>query len=61
MPYLALPYLTSTDETQSKEFVAGDWNKSGAVCFVMEMLCTDDLCFQVRCTRALCRALAAAT
>ena len=35
-----------TDETQSKEFVAGDWNKSGAVCFVLEMLCTDDLCFQ---------------
>ena len=27
-------------ETQRKEFVAGDWSKAGAVCFVMEMLVT---------------------
>ena len=34
------------DNTQRKEFVAGDWNKGGSVCFVMEMLVTDEISFQ---------------
>eukprot|EP00277_Geminigera_cryophila_P043733 CAMPEP_0173083324 /NCGR_PEP_ID=MMETSP1102-20130122/19305_1 /TAXON_ID=49646 /ORGANISM="Geminigera sp., Strain Caron Lab Isolate" /LENGTH=1085 /DNA_ID=CAMNT_0013960083 /DNA_START=111 /DNA_END=3368 /DNA_ORIENTATION=- len=34
------------DETQAKEFVAGDWNKGGSVCFVLEMMNTDDVAFQ---------------
>ena len=34
------------DEMQAKEFVTGDWNKGGAVCFVLEMMNTDDVAFQ---------------